>query len=434
MLTIPVRHHYMLNKYRVYSSITISNPFYSLISSSKVAVSHLPTRDFSFCSVVSKRHYSNPQLILSRSLSTSPSSSSSSIRTHSGHSHNHSSSPSLTRMADIHHTEIRNGRKIHLVIHDNPLSTSSTSSAIDQCITLFFVHGSMAHHGQFTPQLEYFSKNPYVKRIVAYDAYGCGKSEKPENKPEAYAETELLTDLITLFKRYANPNGKNIIIGHSFGSNLAMCLAQHIYDTTTTIDNNIPNIHGLVLIGTAADKPGNTWIFHLPEFVINMIRGPLGSSFLSRAFHRDAPSHLLEASKAHNRTNPLHVIRPFYQQVEWKATTVLARQKSTTSLSSMDSSSSSSTPNSPVVTTPTPAVTTNTMDLLPIHLPATCVIVGIDDQLTPVSASQAVADAIPNSTLHIIENASHMVMLEQPAKVNALIEGHLLRVLKESSS
>lgn len=349
-----------------------------------------------------------------------------------------------TALMDTQRTEIRNGRKINLLVHDNPEVLSSSSSATNETtnepaiITLFFVHGSMAHHGQFTPQLQYFQQSKYVKRIVAYDAYGCGKSEKPENSPEAYSEKELLSDLIILFQSYANPHGKNIVIGHSFGSNLALCLAQHVYDNTsdttptststltpeTSSTSSLPNIHGLVLIGTAAERPGNTWLFHLPEWFINAIRGPLGAGFLSRAFHRDAPAHLLEESKAHNRTNPLHVIRPFYQQVQWNATTVLARQKSTEDLTKTVNNDNNS--------IPSPSTISTDSSLLPLHLPATCVIVGVDDQLTPVSASQAVAEAIPRSTLHIIENASHMVMLEQPGKVNALIEGHIIRVLKET--
>jgi pimeloyl-ACP methyl ester carboxylesterase len=51
----------------------------------------------------------------------------------------------------------------------------------------------------------------------------------------------------------------------------------------------------------------------------------------------------------------------------------------------------------------------------------TLVMVGDEDQLTPVKWSQYLATNIPNAKLKIIAQAGHLVMLEQPAKFNQAI-------------
>lgn len=62
-----------------------------------------------------------------------------------------------------------------------------------------------------------------------------------------------------------------------------------------------------------------------------------------------------------------------------------------------------------------------------LHLP-TLIICGIADKMTPVKASDALHQAIVGSQLRIIENAGHMVMIEQPdiltALIRAFVNGH----------
>ena len=55
-----------------------------------------------------------------------------------------------------------------------------------------------------------------------------------------------------------------------------------------------------------------------------------------------------------------------------------------------------------------------------ITLPA-LVICGSEDRMTPPKLSQALAEALPRSRLHMVEGAGHMVMLEQPEAVAAAI-------------
>lgn len=50
------------------------------------------------------------------------------------------------------------------------------------------------------------------------------------------------------------------------------------------------------------------------------------------------------------------------------------------------------------------------------------IICGAEDRLTPVKYSQYMHNRLPGSTLHIVPDAGHYVMREQPGAVNAAIE------------
>ena len=59
------------------------------------------------------------------------------------------------------------------------------------------------------------------------------------------------------------------------------------------------------------------------------------------------------------------------------------------------------------------------MDLINVPCLILC---GDEDKLTPVKYSQYFDEHIKNSRLHVIKNAGHMVMLEQPELVNQFIQ------------
>jgi pimeloyl-ACP methyl ester carboxylesterase len=51
----------------------------------------------------------------------------------------------------------------------------------------------------------------------------------------------------------------------------------------------------------------------------------------------------------------------------------------------------------------------------------TLIICGVADKMTPVKSSEALHQAIAGSLLEIVADAGHMVMIEQPALVTALV-------------
>ncbi len=61
----------------------------------------------------------------------------------------------------------------------------------------------------------------------------------------------------------------------------------------------------------------------------------------------------------------------------------------------------------------------------------TLIIVGREDRLTPVKYAEFFSKHIPNSELVVIENASHMVMLERAEMFNSALDSFVREVLSE---
>lgn len=59
----------------------------------------------------------------------------------------------------------------------------------------------------------------------------------------------------------------------------------------------------------------------------------------------------------------------------------------------------------------------------------TVILVGEEDRLTPVKYSKALDEQIPNSELHVIPGAGHLVMEEQPERFNELLGDYATRIL-----
>jgi pimeloyl-ACP methyl ester carboxylesterase len=59
-----------------------------------------------------------------------------------------------------------------------------------------------------------------------------------------------------------------------------------------------------------------------------------------------------------------------------------------------------------------------------LRMPA-LIVVGEEDELTPVAESRRMADAIPGSTLDVIPGAGHLANLEQPVRFNATLSAFL---------
>jgi 3-oxoadipate enol-lactonase len=62
-----------------------------------------------------------------------------------------------------------------------------------------------------------------------------------------------------------------------------------------------------------------------------------------------------------------------------------------------------------------------------ITAPTQCLVGSLDDE-TPVEYSQALVDGIAGAELHVIDGAGHLLNVEAPATVDALIAAHLERV------
>jgi pimeloyl-ACP methyl ester carboxylesterase len=66
-----------------------------------------------------------------------------------------------------------------------------------------------------------------------------------------------------------------------------------------------------------------------------------------------------------------------------------------------------------------------TSEVSAINTPSV-IICGADDKMTPIRHSQYLKSQIKDASLHIIDEAGHMVMLEKPADVAHLVKSFLL--------
>lgn len=70
-----------------------------------------------------------------------------------------------------------------------------------------------------------------------------------------------------------------------------------------------------------------------------------------------------------------------------------------------------------------------TKEISGIKVP-TLIVVGADDRLTPLKYSKFLNDSISGSEMCAVENAGHLVMIEQPQEFNNAIETFLKKLLK----
>jgi pimeloyl-ACP methyl ester carboxylesterase len=67
-------------------------------------------------------------------------------------------------------------------------------------------------------------------------------------------------------------------------------------------------------------------------------------------------------------------------------------------------------------------------DLLTRVTVPSLVVVGEDDEYTPVSDAKAMAEALPDATLHVVPRAAHIPNLERPGEFNEALARFLGRV------
>jgi len=72
-------------------------------------------------------------------------------------------------------------------------------------------------------QIEDFDKKGF--RIIAFDALGHGKSNKPKRQSH-YATSTFVKNALQIFRKYKSPS-KNILVGHSYGTVVALHVLEH---------------------------------------------------------------------------------------------------------------------------------------------------------------------------------------------------------------
>ena len=260
-------------------------------------------------------------------------------------------------------------------------------------LTVVFVHGYTQEMAVWHYQRQALAAdNP--GRLVFYDQRSHGRSGR--GAPESATIDQLGRDLRTVLDEVV-PHGPIVLVGHSMGGMTIMALADAHPELFGT------RIVGVALIGTSTGKLADL-TFGLPTLVRPLSRRVLpyltrgmraqprhfergrragtDLAFLLTRFggfgDRDVSPAVVQFVEAMGARTPVDVIAEFYD-------TFTTHDK----LAALDV----------------------------LRDVETLILVGSKDLLTPVDHSRAMAEALPNAHLVVVEGAGHMVALERPALV-----------------
>lgn len=233
---------------------------------------------------------------------------------------------------------------------------------------IIFVHGWMEDYSMWSSQIEYFSRE-YM--VVAYDQRGHGRSDKPE---KGYSIQTLSDDLFS-FSQNLNIE-RFILIGHSMGGMAAMVFALAHPD----------KISKLILIGTDAKSTLSLrimlWTFlHVLPYSTFAEGSDIKFFKPTEKMKKDAAERALRTPKY-----------AAYECFKAFCTNYDIRDR-----------------------------------VSGIKVP-TLIMVGDKDSLTPLKLSQYLNRQIEGSKLIIVPDCKHMPMIENPEKVNAIIDKFIKEV------
>ncbi len=248
------------------------------------------------------------------------------------------------------------------------------ASAGEAASALIFLHAFPLHAGMWAPQLEAL---PPGWRAIAFDFRGFGLSDPdPESRDAEVTLDDLAADAVRLLDHLEIPRA--VFCGLSMGGyTLLALLRQHperisgmvLADTKATADTEAGVTSRMAMLDRL-EREGPSAI------AAEMLPGLLGEST-----KRERPEIVQDVTRLLRAASTSGIGDAIRR--------MMRRQDSTALL--------------PRVTCPTQ------------------VIVGEEDVLTPVAASQAIHEAVPFSMLATIPAAGHLSNLEQPDLFNAVL-------------
>ncbi|HET8561548.1 MAG TPA: alpha/beta hydrolase [Marmoricola sp.] len=269
--------------------------------------------------------------------------------------------------------------------------------------TLVFVHGYSLNLDCWHFQREAF-RGKY--RMVFYDQRSHGRSER---SGLGRATIEQLGDDLRAVVEELAPEGPLVLVGHSMGGMAIMAFAEQHRElfgdrvagvalvSTTAGDIHPHRILGRLVPDAVGDFAAPRLVSALasaPELVDSARRRGSNIGFLVAdlfAFGKDVPVELVEFLDEMLAATPFEVLAEFFPG--------LSQHDKHTALALIGAK---------------PAV----------------VVCGSADRLTPVSHSRRLAGEIPGARLVEVHGSGHMVILEDPERVNAELERLVRRAVR----
>ncbi|MBS0994217.1 alpha/beta hydrolase [Gluconobacter cerinus] len=261
------------------------------------------------------------------------------------------------------------------------LAVSSKQAGSDT--TLFFVHGLGGNRQQWRLQWDRFSKEPV--NLVAWDALGHGESARSKHE-QVFASRFSVQDLAAVLAAF--PSRKRIIVAHSFGCRITLEWISGLL----AAGEDIP-VDGLILLGPASLAPSlkgpmfGNWMDRLPFWIASFARPALQAHFEKLAWAPDVDPEILKTERQATKRNSLFMINAVRSG----------------------------------------AAPVNTEILRHFDKPV-YILAGQNDGIVPLTEVRKVHDFLPTSTLDILPDCGHQIMLEQPVIVNQYIERELQRL------
>lgn len=265
-------------------------------------------------------------------------------------------------------------QSIHAV---NSISSENVvrDSEYKRIVAIFFIHGVGGCADLWYEQLEYFFKAGY--EVLAPDLLGHGRSSAPRN-PADYSFSELSNDLLNLFDRYHKK--KNVLVGHSYGASFCSVIASE----RPCLVSKMVLIAGGGPVPLVGIHPCD--VFCLPTPVLYCIRPMFLSVYERRAYNSKRARSIRREIKAFSA--PPYVLKAVMAGQRWEEGDEAYHQE--------------------------------------LLAPA-LLIYGAEDKFVTLAEEQWMQEVIYSSSLEVIQDAGHMVMVESPKRVNWLIHNFLQR-------
>jgi non-heme chloroperoxidase len=283
-----------------------------------------------------------------------------------------------------------------LLHHQIPVSDGGTIHVVEggSGPPVVLVHGVTLSVITWARQLAGLSDR---HRVIAIDQRGHGPSAAGS---DGYTLDRLGEDIVEVLHELDVEAG--VLVGHSMGGMATMAAAIN------SPDRLAEHIGGLVLLDTSSHPLANVPV---PPAVVDRF-GARNERILARAGERGRPAISGDARLTWSM-RMAYGSRPDPAAIELGRTMMAAM--SPASLGPLVRAIGSF----------------KLRDRLgAIDLP-TRVVVGSRDLLTPPRHARAIADGIPEAQLVVLPGAGHMVMLERPDELNALIDDFSAEVVKD---
>ena len=283
-----------------------------------------------------------------------------------------------------------NGTELYFDVVGSGLDTAS---GFRQKPTLIILHGGPGFdHTYLRPWLDPVSE---VAQLVYIDERSCGRSAR---HTQEYYQLGIMADDIVLFCKALDIEHP-IVLGQSFGGFLALSIALRHPDFTS----------GIVLFDTSPAWTGGYDLDALEQ----LVGGERGEELREIAYKESTGTATPEELKRFEQE-----IIPLYWHQGFKPEYIADLFNNP--LINMD------------IATYMMGTLSKEYDMRPflseIKAPA-LVLQGRYDWVTPMTGAEEMAQAIPNAQLHVFEHSGHMVFMEEPEELVAVLKQWITSVL-----